>query len=172
MKYLTIFLPFLLSMIYTSTHAQRTILNRTKINIEALQFKGVGSSYFKVGDSSTKMEMVLGSYDSQEDFYHEMDEMMAQLFKYGNSKFYYYSDKLNSWEIADNEIYLGRNGHYFTVGDAIEEVYAAFPEYEDHTANNGELYIALRSVNYDMECTNVIVYFENGLITMIRKHTC
>jgi hypothetical protein len=174
MKKIKIVLSFILCLTSIGTQAQKT-LNPTnaKINLEELRFKGNNSSVFKIGDSPTQMQAALGAPTSEEDYYYEMQEVMAKLYKYGINKMYFVTEQFDAWEIFNQNISIGRNGKYFKVGDTVDKIYGAFPEYSNKPVQNGYIDIHLRSVDYDMECTRLIISFDSsGKISQIMRHDC
>jgi len=152
--------------------AQRTPISSTKINLEELRIKGNNTNVFKIDDSPVQMQSALGSPSSEEDYYYEMQQIMANLYKYGPNKFYFVDEKFEAWEIFNDNISVGRNGNYFKVGDTVDKVYDTFPEFSNKPVSNGYIDIPLRSVNYDMECTRLIITFENNQIVKIMRHDC
>ena len=172
MKRTTILFSLVVFISLQQAIAQRTPILNTKINLEELRFKGNNTSIFKIDDSPTQLQLALGSTSSVDDFYHEMDDIMAKLYKYGPNKFYFVDEKFEAWEIFNDNVSVGRNGSYFKVGDTVDKVYDAFPEFSNKPVSNGYIDIPLRSVDYDMECTRLIITFENNQIIKIMRHDC
>jgi hypothetical protein len=165
-----VIINLILFLNYSPTQAQGSI---NKVNIESLQFKGNSDKYFQVTHDPSTMQSVLGNYTSVEDFYFEIDEVMATLYSYNRNKFYFVSNQLHSWEIVDSTTSIGRNDKYFKVGDPVEMVYEIFPEIEKVSEKNYVLSVPLRSINYDMECTNMHIFLSlNGRVTSIQVHSC
>ncbi len=154
------------------TIGQRTPILNTKINLEELRFKGNNTNVFKIDDSPAQMQSALGSPTSEEDYYYEMQQIMAKLYMYGPNKFYFVNQKFEAWEIFNDNVSIGRNGNYFKIGDTVDKVYDAFPEISSNSGNNRYIEIHLRSINYDMECTRLIITLQNNQIVKIMRHDC
>ncbi|WP_296623389.1 hypothetical protein [Marivirga sp.] len=171
MRNIIILISLIICVSCQNAKAQRTPISN-KINLEELRFKGNNSNVFKIDDSPAQMQSALGSPSSEEDYYYEMQQIMAKLYKYDPNKFYFVNQKFEAWEIFNDNVIIGRNGNYFKIGDTVDKVYDAFPEFSNKPVNNGYIDIPLRSVDYDMECTRLIITFENNQIVKIMRHDC
>ena len=167
MKSLLIFLTCIIGSFDPSLRSHQD----TKYNLEDLRIKGSNNITLKIDDNESQLFSALGQPTSSEDFYFEMDEKNGKLYQYGANKVFLAEGKLFTWRILNNSIALGRNGHFFRVGQPVSEVFKAFPEHQQKIID-GWLMIPLRTASYDMECTTVKIEVVNGIVTSFHRYDC
>ncbi|WP_296623391.1 hypothetical protein [Marivirga sp.] len=140
--------------------------------MEELRFNSSSSNVFKIGDSKNAILSSLGQPDSDEYFYFEMSAKEGRLLKYSQNRILLKQDKFYTLTIKDGSIEIGRSENYFKVGDTVDKLYNAFPEFSSKPVSNGYINIPLRSIDYDMECTRLIITLQNNQIVKIMRHDC
>jgi hypothetical protein len=68
--------------------------------------------------------------DKNEDFYYEMQEVMARLISYGASELYFLEGKLTDFRFQDSKFSIGNGESFIKVGDHYSEVEKIYPSYK------------------------------------------
>lgn len=69
--------------------------------------------------------------DKNEDFYFEMQEVMARLISYDASEFYFLKNKLSDFRFQDSKFSIGNGESFIKVGDHFSEVAKIYPSYRN-----------------------------------------
>ncbi|MDX3916320.1 MAG: hypothetical protein QHC79_22455 [Pseudosphingobacterium sp.] len=86
----------------------------------AIMKAGVNSKGVLFGQSPQQLISVLGNPTKVEDFFFEMENTTGKAYIYGQSKFYFLADKLESFDIYDPTIAVGTvGGSAYKVGDKL-----------------------------------------------------
>lgn len=113
--------------------------------------------------------------DKNEDYYYEMDEVMARLISYNTSELYFLEGKLSDFRFQDSKFSIGNGESFIKVGDHYLLVEKLFPTYEididsNYIAKNkcGVIRITPSNGEIVFDETIVIIFnLENGKITEI-----
>jgi hypothetical protein len=113
--------------------------------------------------------------DKNEDYYYEMDEVMARLISFNASELYFLENKLSDFRFQDSKFSIGNGENFIKVGDHYSLVEKLFPTYEiDIESNfisknkNGVIRITPSNGEIVFDETLVIVFdLETGKITEI-----
>ncbi len=142
-------------------------------NIEDIIFKGnTNSQTFQIGSTVQEIINILGQPDKTESYHFEIDEEFGSVLRYSNSNIFTIDNMFMTFTIRSGEILVGKEGHFFRVGDPVEKIFLAFPQYENAPIHSEYLSIPLKIENHETECTRLIITFENGLIKEIYRHDC
>jgi hypothetical protein len=111
--------------------------------------------------------------DKNEDYYYEMDEVMARLISYNTSELYFLKNKLSDFRFQDSKFSIGNGENFIKVGDHYLLVEKLFPTYEIDIDSNyitknkcGVIRITSSNGEIVFDETIVIIFnLENGKIT-------
>jgi hypothetical protein len=86
--------------------------------------------------------------DRNEDYYYEMDEVMARLISYDASELYFLEGKLTDFRFQDSKFSIGNGESFIKVGDHYSEVEKIYPSYKNQfdtlkRENNGRILVIL-----------------------------
>ncbi len=84
--------------------------------------------------------------DKNEDFYFEMQEVMARLISYDDSELYFLKNKLTGFRFQDSKFSIGNGESFIKVGDHYSEVAKLYPSYRNQfdtlkRENSGRIFI-------------------------------
>lgn len=114
MRY-NLLLLFLLGAL--SLKAQTLVIDIRQISLIKPNSKFAG---VLIGASSEECARVLGKPDAISDYYSEIDDDTMKIYRYGKSKLFFLKDKLTTWDVLDNSIWVGQvNRQIFKVGDKL-----------------------------------------------------
>lgn len=113
--------------------------------------------------------------DKNEDYYYEIDEVMARLISYNTSELYFLENKLSDFRFQDSKFSIGNGESFIKVGDHYSLVEKLFPTYEIDIESNyisknkyGVIRITPSNGEIVFDETLVIVFdLETGKITEI-----
>jgi hypothetical protein len=113
--------------------------------------------------------------DKNEDYYYEMDEVMARLISYNTSELYFLENKLSDFRFQDSKFSIGNGESFIKVGDQYSLVKKLFPTYKVDIESNyitkkkcGVIRITPSNGEIVFDETIVIIFdLETGKITEI-----
>ncbi|WP_420316919.1 hypothetical protein [Ekhidna sp.] len=113
----------------------------------------------------------LGTPNSIEDYYYEMDELMAERFIYNTNYVFVSNDKLDAFELTDNSLSVSYRGKSIKVGDHYNEVSEMYV-YADNYKGPNFYAIKLFHEEVEQDGKMLIVHFNSStnLITKILLH--
>lgn len=169
MKFLTILFPLAFAISFSSLcqnpgYGEDTSPPSFDLNFLVITSSDTSKDEFKFLD--TKMSALLKEFpspDKNEDFYFEMDEVMARLIVYGESEFYFLENKLSDFRFQDARFSIGNGESFIKVGDHYSEVEKLYPSYKVQlessiVENYGRIFITLSNGQILLDDALVIIF--------------
>src|SRR5690606_23597082 len=91
------------------------------LDITSFFVKKQSGTNIKLGDTLPQVLTAFGQPDSIYNYYYEMDEKEAKVYKYGHSIFYFLDNKLDAYDVSDSTFLFSTAGsnEVVKVGDHI-----------------------------------------------------
>lgn len=147
-----------------------TLVSSNAQSYDSISLDEIRINTFSFNQTENSLISLLGSPQSIEDYYSEIDDENWQDYKYSDNSFYFFNNKLI-------DVNIKTEAFYFTyptikVGNNISEVNAYFPNsYSKRSISNGEgfLIINIRMQDESISDTFVVINYNkiSNIITSI-----
>lgn len=100
--------------------------------------------------------------DKNEDYYYEIDEVMARLISYNTSELYFLENKLSDFRLQDSKFSIGNGESFIKVGDQYSLVEKLFPSFKyniDYRENEKSQRIFITLSNGEIVLDDGLVIF-------------
>lgn len=148
---------------------QQTSSNLSQyINVDNIKVKTLSSAPIMFGYSIQLVEQTLGSPNSIEQNYFEMDEQMATIYKYNGATLYFLNNKLSLFTLTNSnfQISIDPNKPYFSIGGTRSDLANINPIYPS-LINNNKLLLYLRKNSTTVD-SFISITFSGEHISKIR----